>query len=192
MVAKAQRAPSKTAIQLRISLKDHTPTIWRRLVVPGEIKLSKLHSIFQAAMGWEDYHLHLFRIGDHTYGEPDDEFADEEFDDIDEDTVLFSEVVTAPMRFSYQYDFGDNWEHEVVIETSERVPLVLKFAACIDGQRACPPEDCGGTRGFADLVTAIADPTDEEHAEYVDWIGRPFDPEAFSVAATNAALQRVR
>jgi hypothetical protein len=192
MVAQARRTPGKTAIQLRISLKDHTPTIWRRLVVPGEIKLSKLHSIFQAAMGWEDYHLHQFQIGEQVYGVPDDEFDFEEFDDIDEDTVLFSEVATAPMRFSYQYDFGDNWQHEVVVEAIEPVPLVLKFATCIDGQRACPPEDCGGTGGFEEFVEAVTDPTHEEHVDYVQWVGHPFDPEAFSVAATNAALQRVR
>src|ERR1700736_6162422 len=143
MATPARRTPAKTAIQLRISLKDHTPTIWRRLMVPGEIKLSKLHSIFQAAMGWEDYHLHLFRIGDSIYGVPDDEFEAEETEDIDEETVIFSDVVESPMRFDYQYDFGDNWEHEVVIETIEPVSLVLKFAVCIDGQLACPPEDCG-------------------------------------------------
>jgi len=192
MVAQARRTSGKTAIQLRISLKDHTPTIWRRLVVPGEIKLSKLHSIFQAAMGWENYHLHQFQIGEQVYGVPDDEFGFEEFDDIDEDTVLLSEVAAAPMRFSYQYDFGDNWQHEVVIETIEAVPLVLKFATCIDGQRACPPEDCGGTGGFEEFIEAVTDPTHEEHVDYVAWVGRPFDPEAFSVAATNAALQRVR
>ena len=192
MVAQARRTAGKTAIQLRISLKDHTPTIWRRLVVPGEIKLSKLHSIFQAAMGWEDYHLHQFQIGEQVYGMPDDEGDFGEFDDIDEDTVVLSDVVSAPLRFSYQYDFGDNWQHEVVVETVESVPLVLKFAACIDGQRACPPEDCGGTGGFEEFVEAVTDPTHEEHVDYVEWVGRPFDPESFSIAATNAALQRVR
>jgi len=160
--------------------------------VPGEIKLSKLHSIFQAAMGWEDYHLHQFQIGEQVYGVLDDEFIDDEFDDIDEDTVVLSDVVSAPLRFSYQYDFGDNWQHEVVVETVESVPLVLKFAACIDGQRACPPEDCGGTGGFEEFVEAVTDPTHEEHVDYVEWVGRPFDPESFSIAATNAALQRVR
>jgi hypothetical protein len=192
MVAQARRTPGKTAIRLRISLMDYVPTIWRRLVVPGEIKLSKLHLIFQAAMGWEDYHLHQFQIGEQVYGVPDDEFDFEEFDDIDEDTVVLSDLVTAPMRLSYQYDFGDNWQHEVVVEAMESVPLVLRFAICIDGQRACPPEDCGGTGGFAEFVEAVTDPTHEEHIDYVDWVGRPFDPEAFSVAAANAALQRVR
>jgi hypothetical protein len=192
MVTQARRTPGKTAIQLQISLKDHTPTIWRRLIVPGEIMLSKLHTIFQVAMGWEDYHLHLCLIGDKVYCVPDDEFDDEEFDDVDEDTVLLADVVTVPMHFSYQYDLGDSWEHEVVIETLDPVPLAVKFAACIDGQRACPPEDCGGTGGYKKFIEAVADPTHEEHDDYVRWVGRPFDPEAFSLAAANAALQRVR
>ena len=166
---------------------EHTPTIWRRLLVPGEIKLSKVHSIFQAAMGWEDYHLHLFEIGDRTYGEPDDETEDE---DIDEGSVLLSELVEAPMRFRYQYDFGDDWHHEVIVESIEPVPLILKFAACLDGQRACPPEDCGGIGGFEQLLAAARNPDSE--LPYRLWDGRPFDPEEFSVAATNAALQRVR
>jgi hypothetical protein len=161
-------------------------------MVPGEIKLSKLHVIFQAAMGWEDCHLHQFQIGEQTYGVPDDEFDVGELDDIDEDTVLLSEVVTAPMRFSYEYDFGDDWQHEVVIEAMESLPLVLKFATCLDGQRSCPPEDCGGTRGFEEFIEAVTDPKHPEHAEYLQWVGHPFDPEAFSVAATNASLQRVR
>lgn len=192
MVARSQRTHEKTAIQLRISLMDHSPTVWRRLVVPGEIKLSRLHLIFQAAMGWENYHLHQFEIRDETYGLLDDEFEAGEFDVVDEETVTFSEVVDASTRFSYQYDFGDSWDHEVVVEAIEAVPLVLKFAACLGGERACPPEDCGGTGGFKVFLEAIADPAHEEHDDFVEWIGHPFDPEAFSVAAANAALQRVR
>ncbi|MGH9097976.1 MAG: plasmid pRiA4b ORF-3 family protein [Acidimicrobiales bacterium] len=189
MANERRSASPKTVIQLRISLMVHTPTIWRRLLVPGEIKLSKLHSIFQAAMGWEDYHLHLFKIGGISYGEPDEEF---ENDDSDEDSVLLSRIIEAPLRFTYQYDFGDNWRHEVVVESIEPVPLVLKFATCLDGQRACPPEDCGGVGGFEEFLEAISDPGHEEHDDYVGWVGRPFDPGQFSVAAANAALQRVR
>ncbi len=189
IIAQARRSPGKTAIQLRISLKEHTPTIWRRLVVPGEIKLSKLHSIFQAAMGWEDYHLHLFTIEDRSFGEPDEEFDGE---DIDEDSVLLSGLVQAPMRFTYLYDFGDDWRHEVVVEAIEPVPLILKAAVCLDGQRACPPEDCGGPGGFRHLLEALSDPTHVDHLDLVQWVGDAFDPEAFSVAGTNAALQRVR
>ena len=168
---------------------DHTPTIWRRLLVPGEIKLSKLHSIFQAAMGWEDYHLHIFGIDGQRYGIPDEEF---ETEDIETKRSPSSEVIKAPMRFFYEYDFGDSWRHEVVVESIEAVPLMLKFAHCLDGQRACPPEDCGGTGGYEEFLEAVADPTHEEHDDYVGWVGRYFDPEPFSVATDNAALQRVR
>jgi hypothetical protein len=189
MAAQSPRRPSKTVVQMRISLMDLAPTIWRRLLVPGEIKLSKLHPIFQAAMGWEDYHLHAFEIDGKRYGMPDPEW---ENDDIDDRTVVLADLITGRTRFFYEYDFGDSWHHEVVVESLEPVPLVLKFATCIDGQRACPPEDCGGTGGYRDFVEAIADPDHEEHDDYVGWIGRYFDPEAFDLAIVNAALQRVR
>ncbi len=129
------------------------PTIWRRLLVPGEIKLSKLHPIFQAAMGWEDYHLHVFEIDGKRYGMPDAEW---ENDDIDGAGRRCSPMVISDRsRFFYEYDFGDTWGHEVVVESIEPVPLVLKFATCIDGQRACPPEDCGGTGGYGEFLEAI-------------------------------------
>jgi Plasmid pRiA4b ORF-3-like protein len=165
-----------------------TPTIWRRLLVPGEVKLSRLHTIFQAAMGWEDYHLHFFEIDSVRYGTPDPEG---ENDDIDEESVTLSDLVSGRTRFFYEYDFGDSWRHEVVVESMDPVPAILKFAVCVDGQRACPPEDCGGTGGYQDLVEAIGDSDHEEEAAYVEWAG-VFDPELFDLAITNAALQRVR
>jgi Plasmid pRiA4b ORF-3-like protein len=183
------QSTGKTAVRLRISLTDHLPTIWRRLLVPGEIKLSRLHDILQAAMGWEGNHLHLFQIGDSSYGRLDDDLDD---DDLDEDSVLLSELVRAPMRFSYQYDLGDNWQHEVVVESIDPISVILKWAVCLDGQRACPPEDCGGTGGFQRFLEAVGQPEHADHDELVEWFGRPFDPEGFSVAGANAALQRVR
>jgi hypothetical protein len=192
MVPDGRRPAGKTAIRLRISLQHHTPAIWRRLVVPGDIKLSKLHAVLQDAMGWQDHHLHQFRIGDQAYGPSDDEFDDDEPEDIDEDSVRLSTVVRAPMRFDYHYDFGDDWQHGVEVESIESVPVVLKFAVCLDGERACPPEDCGGTAGFERLLTAVADPGHPEYDDYVRWMGRPFDPSEFSIAAVNAALQRLR
>lgn len=168
---------------------EHTPTIWRRLLVPGEIKLSKLHLIFQAAMGWEDYHLHIFEIGESRYGVPHQEYDN---DDIDEEGVQLSDIVTGRMRFIYEYDFGDCWRHEVVVESIEPVPQILKFATCVDGQRACPPEDVGGTYGFAEFLEAVADPDHEEHESHLMWVGGSFDPESLSLASVNAALQRVR
>jgi hypothetical protein len=189
MAGEPRRRSSKTAVQLRISLIDHTPTIWRRLLVPGEIRLSKLHTIFQAAMGWDDYHLHYFEIENERYGVPDEDW---EIKDTDEEGVILVEVIKSPMRFFYEYDFGDSWRHEVVVESIEPMTLMLKFATCLDGQRACPPEDCGGTGGYAEFLEAVKNPDHEEHDDYLDWLGRPFDPETFSVASANAALQRVR
>lgn len=168
---------------------EHTPTIWRRLLIPGQIKLSKLHEIFQAAMGWQDYHLHYFEIDGQRYGIPD---PDWEMEDIDDTSVVVADVVKARSRFFYEYDFGDSWRHEIVVESVEPIPLILKFATCIDGQRACPPEDCGGVGGYANFLEAIGDPEHEEHADYMLWAGLHFDAEAFNLAATNAALQRVR
>jgi hypothetical protein len=189
MAAGTGRRSGKTAVQLRISLMGHTPTIWRRLLVPGEIKLAKLHPIFQAAMGWEDYHLHYFEIEDERYGVPDEDW---EIEDTDEEGVTFVDVIKTPMRFFYEYDFGDSWRHEVVVESIDPMPLMLKFAICLDGQRACPPEDCGGTGGYEEFLEAIANPEHEEHDDFLGWLGFAFDPERFSVAETNAALQRVR
>ena len=196
MVIPPRRRPNKTTLQLRISLMDVTPTIWRRLLVPGEIKVSKLHTIFQAAMGWEDYHLHYFEIEGKRFGSPDDDW---ENDDIDEDAVRLSDVLLlstdvangGQIRFLYEYDFGDSWRHEVVVESLNPVSQILKFAVCIDGQRTCPPEDCGGAHGYRELLGAVSDPDHEEDGDYVAWAGR-FDPEFFDLAIINAALQRVR
>src|ERR1035438_3710769 len=122
MAAPAPRSPGKTAVKLRISLMEYTPTIWRRLLVPGEIKLSKLHLIFQEAMGWENYHLHAFEIAGQRYGMADPEW---EMDEIDQETVVLSDVVTERTRFFYEYDFGDSWRHEVIIEAIEPAKPML-------------------------------------------------------------------
>jgi hypothetical protein len=156
MVALSRRRPSKTAFQLRISLMEVTPTIWRRLLVPGEVKLSRLHTIFRAAMGWEDHHLHYFEIDSVRHGSPD---PDWENYDIDEETVRLRDLVSGRARCFHEHDFGDSWRHEVVVESMDPVPAILKFAVCVDGRRACPPEDCGGTGGYQDLARPSATPT---------------------------------
>jgi len=189
MASPAPPKPAKTAVKLRISLMEHTPTIWRRLLVPGEIKLSKLHLIFQVAMGWQNYHLHAFEIAGQRYGAAEPEW---EMNEIDEETVTMADVVTERARFFYEYDFGDSWRHEVIIESIEPAKPVLKHAICLEGQRACPPEDCGGTWGYSSMLEALADTGHEEHDEYIEWAGEDFDPEAFDLAAVNATLQRIR
>ena len=181
--------PGQNVIRLRITLAEVRPTVWRRLLVPGSVRLTKLHDMFQAAMGWTDSHLHVFRIGGLTYGTQLDEYPD---DELDETSVTVLQALRSQRRFGYEYDFGDSWEHEVVIEETVMTKFGLKFAVCLDGQNACPPEDCGGVGGYADLLEVLADPSNEEHDHFLAWVGGSFDPEAFDLAETNVMLQRLR
>jgi hypothetical protein len=175
--------------QVRIRLEEIAPLVWRRLLVPGAVRLATLHDMFQAAMGWTNSHLHSFTIADQRYGMESDEYPGEE---VDEQVVTVLKVLRDQRRFTYEYDFGDNWQHEVVVEEITRTPTGLKHAVCLDGQNACPPEDCGGVGGYERVLEALADPSDEEHDVYLEWVGGSFDPTAFDLAGANAALQRVR
>ena len=169
-----------------MTLRDVSPPIWRRLVVPGDTTLAKLHVILQVAMGWEDYHLHGFRIGKKRYGPAD--YEDVMADEIDESTVTLAEAFGEERKGIYDYDFGDSWEHEIVLEkTTSTEPQAV--AVCLAGKRACPPEDSGGGWGYANLLEALADPTHEEHEEYLEWAGEDFDPEDFSLAVVNVHLR---
>lgn len=142
-------------------------------------------------MGWEDRQLHSFEIAGQRF-ESFDEDDDGDEDAVDEDTAVVSELLETGTRFLYEYDFGDGWNHEIVVEAVEDIPQALKHAVCLDGQRACPPEDCGGVPGYAEFLQAIGGPGHPEHRDYLSWVGGTFDAEALDLAATNAALQRVR
>ncbi len=119
-------------------------------------------------------------------------FDDWDDDEIDVKEVTILQAIGRHRRFVYDYDFGDSWSHEVVVEDFRRMPNGLKHAGCLDGQNACPPEDCGGTGGYARLCEALEDRFDDEHDEYMTRAGESFDPSVFDLAVTNAALQRVR
>ena len=174
----------ETPLSLKVTLRDTKPPIWRRLVVPGEMTLGDLHQAIQAVMGWDDAHLHAFDIAGREYGDPDsvDGVADEER------LTLNAVLKSGVRRFTYTYDFGDNWEHMVLIELPRRPLEAGSYPACIAGQRHCPPEDCGGSWGYQDLLAVLADPTHPEYPERVEWVGEDFDPEAFSVDVANARL----
>jgi hypothetical protein len=172
-----------------MQLAGINPVVWRRVLVPGAIRLAKLSEILLTAMGWTNSHLHAFRVGDKRYGMCFDEYPDEE---IDEKGVTVLQGLREERRFVYDYDFGDGWEHDVIIEELTWSYFGLKFAVCIDGQNACPPEDVGGPGGYAEFLDAVSDPKHEEHESYLEWAGGSFDPTEFKLAATNAAPQRVR
>jgi hypothetical protein len=181
--------PGQPVIDCTIELSDVEPRVWRRLLVPGSVRLDKLHRIFQAAMGWQDSHLHAFEIGGEQYGTQYDDFPEGELQERDY-TVLAA--IGATERFTYEYDFGDGWGHEVTVHRVERMPRGLKVAVCLEGANACPPEDSGGPWGYQHLLTALADPSDAEHQLLSAWVGGPFDPAAFDVAMANVHLQAVR
>jgi Plasmid pRiA4b ORF-3-like protein len=172
------------AVELAVVLRDTDPAVWRRLVVPTSLTLRQLHAVLQTAMGWEDYHLHLFDIGGVLYGDVEDfpgELGDEE-------TFTVGDATGVAGEWRYQYDFGDGWDHD--IRVGQRLASVgTGTPHCVDGARACPPEDCGGPGGYEHLLEVLADPADPEHAELLEWVGGEFDPDAFDVASTNELLE---
>lgn len=151
--------------------------------------MDKFARILLTAMGWSNSHLHAFEVGNKRYGMNYDDFPEGE---IDEKSVTVLQVLRDERRFTFEYDFGDSWEHEVVIEELTRPPIGLRFAVCIDGANACPPDDVGGTGGYGEFLEAIGDSTHDEHADYLEWIGGSFDSTAFDIAEVNARLQKVR
>ncbi|MDP2857979.1 MAG: hypothetical protein Q8P50_08385, partial [Bacillota bacterium] len=182
--------PKPVAVRLRVSLKGVSPPIWRRLLVPSDITLHGLHQVIQRAASWTDSHLYEFRIGGQRYGVPDPDSGWYGMEYIRSKKTLLKDVARPGKRFTYLYDFGDSWEHEVFVEDIEVVSEPLTHAECTDGKRAFPPEDCGGTPGYHDLLRALRDPDDPSHQEMLDWAGN-FDPEYFNKAEVNASLRRL-
>ncbi len=163
--------------------------MWRRLLAPGSVRLTKLHEYFQAAMGWTKSHLHSFSVEGKLYGTHFDEWPEGE---LDEKQFTIYQALGSTRRFTYEYDFGDSWTHHVVVEERSFQQLGPKFAVCIDGGSACPPEDVGGVARFERFKEAIADRADEEHDKYLLWVGEQYDPDRFELAVVDASLQRVR
>lgn len=176
--------------QLKITLKESRPPIWRRFQVRSDVTLAKLHRIIQEVMGWFDGHLHQFIVGRIYYGVPD---PDDLSETRDERKVRLDQILSVPGRkIVYEYDFGDGWEREIVLEKILSPDPKTRYPRCLDGARACPPEDCGGIYGYADFLEAIRNPEHEEHEEMLEWIGGEFDPEEFDLEAVNQSLKSIR
>ena len=171
--------------QLHISLRGIRPPVWRRVQVPGTFTLEKLHDVIQTVFGWTDTHLHKFYIGQAEYGEP----AAFDQDVLNEAKATLAQALGAGAeRFTYVYDFGDDWVHDVVVEKVFSGNSSSEKSVCLSGKRQRPPEDCGGVRGYRAFLKAIRDPGHEEHEAMLEWVGGSFDPEAFDLAAVNRAL----
>lgn len=163
--------------KLRISLADIAPKIWRRVEVSIDMNLKGLHDVIQAVMDWRDYHLFEFHVGDKIYGrpEPDDDYGREVLQA--RLAKLHSLLRNGIKRFEYVYDFGDDWEHLIVIEAVADADPALKYPRFLDGARRAPPEDVGGVPGYYDFIEAVTNPRHREHRQMVEWYGGPYDPD---------------
>ena len=179
-----------TIYQLKVTLKRLRPPIWRRIQVSGDTNLGQLHQILQIVMGWENYHLHQFTIGATDYGQP---HSEDDFELKDETNVECKQLLRREkFKFFYIYDFGDNWEHEILVEKILAPDPQVQYPVCLKGKRACPPEDCGGAWGYAQLLEKLEQPETPEYEEMEDWLGQPIDPESFDLNEVNQQLSYLR
>jgi hypothetical protein len=183
---------SERLYQFKITLLESQPPIWRRIQVRNGT-LDKLHLQIQTAMGWTNSHLHQFEIDGERHGDPeliDDGFED--FECVDSTIRKISEIVPKDgkrFQFTYEYDFGDCWKHDVLFEGCLKAEKGGRYPLCVEGERACPPEDVGGIGGYEEFLEALADPKHEQHDDFVEWAGE-FDPEMFDVEKTTKAMRR--
>jgi hypothetical protein len=185
-------APGEPVDQVKITLAEvDSPQVWRRLLVPAGMRLDRLHQVIQAAMGWDNYHLHVFSDGRTQYGRPDDQLPFR-----DERTATLGDLLPREgSRAGYTYDFGDDWEHQLVLEQQLAAEPGRIYPVCVAGAGACPPEDCGGAWGYQHLREVLADPASEEHQDMLAWLGldkaSDFDPHCFDIDQANRALAAV-
>jgi hypothetical protein len=193
---RAARRPGQsggvTVYRFKIVLRDSAPEIWRRIETQ-DVSLGQLHALIQTAMGWTNSHLHQFEIAGIRYTDP--RFLTDDLDDfgaIDYSRLRISDLVAkygAKLRMGYEYDFGDGWQHDVVLEEVTDPERGIRYPRCTEGARACPPEDVGGVYGFADFVEAITNPSHSEHDDYLEWHG-PFDPADFNAAKATRRMRK--
>jgi len=162
--------------QLKITLKGVKPSIWRLIEVPETYTFGKLHNAIQDAMGWDNCHLYIFEIGGAKITDAD---TAAESGGLDANKEKIKDYFSKGSKATYTYDFGDDWVHEVKVKDIIPSEKGAKYPRCIDGKRACPPEDCGGILGYEMFLETIKDPDDEEHDKMLEWVGGEFDPEEF-------------
>jgi len=179
---------TEVVYQLKITLRNVQPPVWRRVQVE-DCTLAELHEIIQVAMGWEFSHLYSFEVEGINYGDP--EIIDGQLDMESDRRAKLSRLVRGEkFKFSYTYDFGDNWEHEILVEKMLPSEDGRAYPVCLDGKRAGPPEDVGGAWGYMELIEAVRDPNHQRHEEFQEWFENEFDPEAFNIDAVNLRLNK--
>jgi hypothetical protein len=176
----------RSIYQIKISLIGVKPPIWRTVLVPSNLGLAAFHEVIQHTMGWENYHLHQFVVNNIFYGIPDDDFG---MEIEDETKYKISHLLKKEKdTITYEYDFGDSWEHKILLEKILPYDSKTALPVCIKGKRACPPEDCGGIWGYEELLETISDAKHPEHESMLEWLGGEFDPEEFDLEQINKDL----
>jgi hypothetical protein len=183
------RSASSVA-RLKVTLDDVEPAVVRRLEVPLDLRLDRLHLVLQAAVGWTNSHLWEFRAGDVGWGIPDPEW-DRGSGPLDARKTTLLKVIedTGAKTLTYLYDFGDAWEHTIKVEHIGPANPALSYPLLIEAAGRCPPEDVGGPPGYEEFLAALVDPDHERHAEMIEWHGDRFDPKAVDLTRINQALQ---
>lgn len=179
--------------QIQIALRHFKPKIWRRVLIPSDVLLADFHLIIQTTMGWTNSHLHQFIKKNACYAphHEDDEMWDE-MDSIDylKKKIKVSDLLKAEKdKIIYAYDFGDGWEHDVILEKILPLDNTLKYPICLTGKMNCPPEDCGGVWGYEDMLEILKQPDHEEYESFIDWLGAEFNSEHFDIVEINDLLQ---
>ncbi len=176
-----------TVHTIKVSLRYMKPPVWRRLQVPSTTSLAELHDMIQAAMGWYDCHLHQFEVNGVHYAD-----TEHMLEDTTDEARRTLAGMQAGDRFAYWYDFGDDWWHDILVESVDPADPALNYPRCVTGRRAGPPEDSGGPWGFAELMGALSDEKHPEHEMYRDWMecngAVAYDPARFDLDEINEAL----
>ena len=181
-------SPADTIATLRIEIKYIEPLIWRRVAVRTSVNLMALHKVIQATMGWLDYHLWEFVVDERRYGVPD---PDRRHVKNGATTKLATILASGMTEFDYVYDFGDNWEHRIVVEQTAKAETGAKYPSFLGGERRCPPEDCGGPPGNFDFIENIARKNSKKAKEAFDWYGDSFDPDDIDEEQIKITLGRI-
>lgn len=182
---------SKKIYQIHISLLGFKPKIWRRILIPADLLLSDFHYVIQEAMGWTNSHLHQFIVDGTFYTDKmeEDDFWDD-LGQVDYEGIKVNQLLkTEKGQMIYEYDFGDGWQHHILLEKILDSNPAEFLPICLAGKMNCPPEDCGGVHGYASYLKILEDSSDEEYESVLEWMGEDFDPEHFSLEETNHRLK---
>ena len=183
----ARKIKTIECVELEIILEGTEPVVWRKILVPVDITMERLHLAIQLSMGWLNYHLYNFVINGVRY---EDEYDDElDIDDPPESMeTRLCEAVFGVRKFQYFYDYGDGWKHTIQVGKRRKISSNTVLPSCIDGANACPPEDCGGIGGFQNMKEILNDKKHEEHDNMMMWVGGSYEAERFSLEEANGRL----